>query len=250
MGVFRRPEDVGIIVEYVNPSFLIKKTSGGFRLVTAFADVGCYGKPQPSLMPDVDSTLRLIAQWKYIIATDLTKVFYQIPLSKDSWKYCGVVTPFKGVRVYVQSAMGMLGSETALEELTCRVFGDLPEQGLVAKVVSDLYCGADSLEDLLAVWRRVLTVLHHCGLNLSATKTTVAPVQTSILGWVWRQGTIPASPHRVSALAACSQPKTVMGLRSFIGAFKVLACAIKGCSVVLAPLDDAVAGRMSKEMVA
>lgn len=103
---------------------------------------------------------------------------------------------------------------------------------------------------MLAVWRWVLTALHHCGLNLSATKTTVALVLTSILGWVWRQGTIPASPHRVSALAACYLPKTVMGLRSFIGAFKVLACVIKGCSVVLAPLDDAVAGRMSKEMVA
>ena len=32
-------------------------------------------------------------------------------------KYCGVATPFKGVRVYVRSAMGMPGSETALEEL-------------------------------------------------------------------------------------------------------------------------------------
>ncbi len=188
MGVFRRPEDVDITVEYVNPSFLIKKPDGDFRLVTAFADVGRYSKPQPSLMPDVDSTLRLIAQWKYIIATDLTKAFYQIPLSRDSWKYCGVVTPFKGVRVYVPSAMGMPGSETALEEFTCRVFGDLLEQGHVAKVADDLYCGADTLENLLAVWRRVLSALQHCGLNLSATKTTVAPVQTSILGW--RQGTL------------------------------------------------------------
>ena len=28
-GVFRRPEDVGISVEYVNPSFLVKKPGGG-----------------------------------------------------------------------------------------------------------------------------------------------------------------------------------------------------------------------------
>ena len=111
--------------EYLNPSFLVKKASGGHRLVTAFADVGRYSKPQPSLMPDVDSTLRQIGQWKYIVVTDLSKAFYQIPLSKDSIKYCGVETPFKGVRVYVRSAMGMPGSETALEELMCRVFADL-----------------------------------------------------------------------------------------------------------------------------
>ena len=89
-SVFARPEDVGISVEYLNPSFLVKKANGGFRLVTAFADVGRYAKPQPSLMPDVDSTLRKIGLWKHIIATDLTNAFYQIPLSKASMKYCGV----------------------------------------------------------------------------------------------------------------------------------------------------------------
>ena len=81
LGVFARPGDLGINVEYLNPSFLIKKPSWGFCLVTAFSDVGRYSKPQPSLMPDVDSTLRKIAQWKYLIATDLTSAFYQIPLS-------------------------------------------------------------------------------------------------------------------------------------------------------------------------
>ena len=100
LGVFQRPEDVGITVEYLNPSFLVKKPNGGSRVVTAFADVGRYSKPQPSLLPDVDSTLRRIAQWSHIIVTDLTSAFYQIPLAKESMTYCGVATPFKGVRVY------------------------------------------------------------------------------------------------------------------------------------------------------
>ncbi|VDI46836.1 Hypothetical predicted protein [Mytilus galloprovincialis] len=150
--------------------FLVKKPNGSFRLVTAFADVGRYSKPQPSLMPDVDSTLRQIAQWKYIIATDLTKSFYQIPLSSDSMKYCGVVTPFKGVRVYVRSAMGMPGSETALEELMCRVLGDLVEEGVVAKIADDLYCGGNTQLELLQNWTRVLQALQKNSLNLSATK--------------------------------------------------------------------------------
>ena len=91
-GIFQPPESVGVTVEYLNPSFLVKKPNGGHRLVTAFADVGRYSKPQPSLLPDVDSTLRAIAKWKYIIVTDLTSAFYQIPLAKTSMKYCGVVT--------------------------------------------------------------------------------------------------------------------------------------------------------------
>ena len=75
IDVFGKPEDSSVVVEYLNPSFLVKKPSGGHRLVTAFSEVAAYAKPQPSLMPNVDSTLRQIAQWKFIITTDLQKAF-------------------------------------------------------------------------------------------------------------------------------------------------------------------------------
>ena len=63
-------------------------------------------------------------------------------------KYCGVVTPFRAVRVYARSAMGMPGSETALEELLCRVLGDLLEEGVVAKLADDIYCGGNTIAEL------------------------------------------------------------------------------------------------------
>ena len=150
-----------LVVEYLNPSFLVKKRNGEFRLVTAFTDVGRYSKPQPSLMPDVDSTLlRLLAGGTSLFPTCL-KAFYQIPLARRSMKYCGVVTPFKGLRVYTCCAMGIPGSETALEELMCRVLGDLLQEGCIAKihVADDLYCGGNTPQELLLNWRRTLSAL-------------------------------------------------------------------------------------------
>lgn len=81
--VFKPPEDgLVITVEFLNPSFLLKKPNGEFHLVSAFADVYIYTKSQPSLIPNVDSILLHIAQWRYITVSDLTKSFYQIRLSK------------------------------------------------------------------------------------------------------------------------------------------------------------------------
>ena len=248
-GVFRKPEDVGINVEYLNPSFLVKKPNGGHRLVTAFADVGRYSKPQPSLLPDVDSTLRTIGHWKYMIVSDLTSAFYQIPLAKSSMKYCGVATPFRGIRVYTRSAMGMPGSETALEEMMCRVLGDCLQDGIVAKLADDLYCGGNTLDELITNWERVLCALQRCSLRLSAAKTIVCPVSTTVLGWIWSQGHLSASPHRIAVLSACPRPDTVHGLRSFIGAYKVLGRVLPSCSQVLAPLDSAIAGLSSKDAI-
>lgn len=135
-------------------------------------------------MPDVDSTIRQIAQWRYIAITNITQAFYQIPLAKESMKYCGVVTPFRGVRVYARSAMGMPGSETILEELTCRVLGDLVQEGVVAKLADDLYCGGSTPIDLLNNSTRTLQALQRNGLNLSASKTVITPKETTILGWI------------------------------------------------------------------
>lgn len=44
-------------------------------------------------------------------------------------------------------------------------------------------------------------------------------------------------------------PTCVSGLRSFIGAYKVLARVLKGCASILAPLDDMVAGCESKTAI-
>ena len=62
LGVFAKPEQMDVTVEYINPTFLVKDPKRNkFRLVTAFSEVGKYCKPQPSLLPNVYSTLRSIA---------------------------------------------------------------------------------------------------------------------------------------------------------------------------------------------
>ena len=66
--------------------------------------------------------------------------YYQIPLKHSSQKFCGMVTPFRGVRVYTRYAMGMPSSETALEELMCHVLGDLVLSGNVAKLTNYELC--------------------------------------------------------------------------------------------------------------
>ena len=135
-------------MEYLNPSFLASKGSGGYRLVTAFSEVGQYAKPQPLLMPDVNTTLRYHAQWKFIIKADLTRAFYQM-------KFCGTATPFKGIRVYQRSAMGMPGSETALEELLSCILGDLITNHAVIKMADNLFCGLATLHELFHNWSLV-----------------------------------------------------------------------------------------------
>ena len=181
-------------------------------------------------MPDVDSTLRNIAQWKYLISSDLTSAFYQIPLSRSSMKYCGVATPFRGTRVYTRCAMGMPGSETTLEELMCRVLGDCIQEGIVAKLADDLYCGGNTPDELLCNWKRVLETLQKCNLKLSPSKTIICPRSTTILGWVWTQGRLSASPHRVAVLS--NVPHLTLSVDCALSS-ALIRCLVEYCPIVL-----------------
>ena len=59
-GVFAKPEQVNVHVEYLNTSSLFKQPNGGSRLVTSFGEVAQYSKPQASLMPNVHGVVREI----------------------------------------------------------------------------------------------------------------------------------------------------------------------------------------------
>lgn len=125
---------------------------------------------------------------------------------------------------------------------------DLLEEGIVVKQVDDLYCGADTPEQLVN-FTRVPAALNRCNLKLSALKTVIAPRKTTILGWIWQQRTLSASPHRRATLASSEKPTNVKTMRSFLGSYKVLSRVMPGCSSFLAPLEEAIGGMDSKEVI-
>ena len=143
----------------------------------------------------------------------------------------------------------MIYVETALEELLCRILGDLLQEGSVTKLADDIYCGGNTIVELQQNVKMLLQCFANSGLRLSATKTTIFPTSTTILGWIWNMGTIRASPHRIATLASCEVPTTMKAMRAFVGAYKMLARVIPGCSALLAPFDNATGDRQSSEHI-
>ena len=250
-GVLSRPQDIGVCVENINPSFLVRKQppSTDKRLVTDFASIAEYCRPTPSLMPNVDVTLRCIACWKYLIKTDLSSAYYQLLLKLSSKKYCGVHTPFKGVFVYNTGVMGLPGVEVALEELTCLLLGDMVKDGRVAKLADDLFIGGNTVQELLENFQLVLQKLLENDIRLSPAKTFIAPASVILLGWLWSSGTLKASSHKLNTLATCPQPVTVSGLKSYIGTYRFLSRVLEGYGSLLAPLENAVKGLNLKDKI-
>ena len=140
----------------------------------------------------------------------------------------------------------MPGSET---ELMCRGLGDCLQDGCVAKLADDLYCGGETFDELAENWHRVLKSLQDSGIHLAASKTIICPRIANILGWTRSEGKISVSQHKIATLASCKLPDTLTGLRSFLGAYTILGRVTLDCAHLLASLENAISGMQSKDAV-
>ena len=179
----------------------------------------------------------------------MTQAYHQIPMKKESKRFCGVHTPYKGVLIYNVGCMGLPGVEVALEELTCLILGDMVKEGKVCKLADDLFVGGNNVKELKDNFHLLLQKLSENNIKLSAIKTVIAPKSVDILGWIWSEGQLRVSAHRLSALTSCKPPETVKAIRSYLGAYRFISKVIKGYAKILAPLEDAIKGLDSKEKV-
>ena len=131
-----------------------------------------------------------------------------------------------------------------------RDLGDFIQVSCVTKIADDVYVGGNSPIEVFDNCRRVRALFQKNNLRLSAAKTIIFPRKAIELGWVWSNGTLQASPLKLVALFSVEPPSTVQGLRSFIGAYKVLNHVLSRFAELLDPLDQASAGKESKEKIA
>lgn len=138
---------------------------------------------------------------------------------------------------------GIMITETCLEELMCRILGELIQEAVVVMIADDRV--------VAVTFSRTPTTIGAVSLmRLSAQNTTIImPTKSTILGWIWSNGTLHATSHRPLALQSAEPPTTVHGLRSFIGAYKVLSHVLRGYALLPQPLECGVANRESRDKI-
>ncbi len=141
-----------MVFDYLNPSFWLIKPHRD----------SVWSHPSPSFTINVNLTRRCCPT--SVPASEPSPpgnlvftptAFYQIPLAWGAMKYCGICTPFKGIRVYHHADIGIPSPDTPLEELMCCVLGDLIALGSVADI-DDVYIGCQSPNGLLHKWKAVV----------------------------------------------------------------------------------------------
>ena len=165
---------------------------------------------------NIEQMLQALGDYKYYVTMGLRAGFHQIRVREEDQWLLAFVTP-DGTYTFNRLPMGISIAPGHFQKELDRIFR---ESGcrFVLTYIDDIIFGGDSVEELAARLREVLTVLRKNKVTVKATKTLVGESVVKYLGHKVSKGCIAMDEDRIKAITSLREPRTVKELRSFLGA--------------------------------
>ena len=241
--------DMGIIEpstsSYCSPVVLVKKPDDKWRFCMDFRCLNDITVFDCEPMPTTEDSLGNFTNDVYFTELDLTKGYWQIPLSEDSKLY----TAFATAKGLYQFRMMPFGLKTA-----CATFIRLMRK--VTNGLSHTDCYFDNLLVHNSNWsehlqdlRSLLDRLRQHGLTVGMSKCHFGYPKIKYLGVMLGKNTIEPLEEKVNAVNLMPLPQNKKELRSFLGTISFYRKFIPNCSDIASPLNSMLRKHSSNKLV-
>ena len=257
-GVLADPKKYGIDVRHVSPCFIQQKARAKhkplekcdlseIRFITSFNVLNDSIHPVQGRSKTYNDIIMFMGRHKYFIFADLLNSYFQVKVDKKFWKYLGIMTPYRGIKVMTRCGQGLLNSDVHLDQVLGRVLGDEIAAGYCCAARDDLFVGGASIDEAIANWEKILSKIRRSNLKITAKKVRIFPADAEVFGHSFREGRITPSSHNITSLAKHSidDIKTIKQLRSWIGLYKTLIRHMPNLAHFMAPFDTQCGGKSS-----
>ncbi len=194
-------------------------------------------------MPRVDELLDRLGRARYISTLDLTKGYWQVPLSEDAKPKTAFSTP-SGHWQYRTLPFGLHGAPATFQRMMDILLR--PHQSYAAAYLDDVIIHSEAWEDHLDRVRRVLSELRRAGLTANPHKCHLALSEAKYLGFQVGRGLIRPQEKKVEAVRTAPRPETKTQVRAFLGLAGYYRCFIPKFSSLAASLTEPGPGRGSR----
>uniref|UniRef100_A0A671TSD1 ribonuclease H n=1 Tax=Sparus aurata TaxID=8175 RepID=A0A671TSD1_SPAAU len=206
--------ETGVIEEsnsdWCCPIVLVRKSDGSIRFCVDYRRVNEVSKFDAYPMPRVDELLDRLGTARFYTTLDLTKGYWQIPLSLESREKTAFFTPY-GLYQFVTLPFGLFGSPATFQRLMDRVLR--PHSAYAAAYLDDVIIHSEAWEQHVRQVGAVLEALRQAGLTANPKKCAVGQREVRYLGYHLGGGQV----QKTAAVAACPIPKTQKEVRRFLG---------------------------------
>ncbi len=174
--------ELGVIEEshsdWASPIVLVPKMDGSVRFCVDYRRVNAVSKFDAYPMPRVDELLDRLGVAHFYSTLDLTKGYWQIPLSPLSKEKTAFTTPF-GLHQFITLPFGLFGAPATFQRLMDKVLR--PHNTYAAAYLDDIIIHSND-------WQRNMEHLHAVLRSLSVAELTVNVSNGSVQLGGWRYG--------------------------------------------------------------
>ena len=225
--------------KYNSPLVIVKKPSGGIRLVNNFINLNRKTVNVQYTMTNPNELLNRAAGFRYVSKLDIGSAYFQVPLSRESQHYTGFQT-FMGPMSYCRMAMGLKCAAATFQRLMDNVLKGMHKHA--GTLIDDTIVYSTTFQDHLKHLEQVLDRIKQAGLTAKREKCLFASNSIRIFGHLLLDGKIYPDQDKVSAITACKAPKTKRQLKSFLGMTGYFRDYIDKYATIAFPLTELLKG--------
>ena len=186
-------------------------------------------------MPRIDDLIDRLGQAQHISTLDLTRGYWQVPVSGPDQHKTAFVTPY-GLYQFKRMPFGLKGAPATFQRLMDQVLRGL--SSFAAAYLDDVIVFSTTWEEHLPHLEKVFHQLKEAGLTAKPKKCQFWMRRCSYLGHVVGGGEVRVENKKVEAVQQISQPETKKEVRTFLGLTGYYRRFIPDYATVAAPLTD------------
>ena len=220
------------------PVLFAKKPGGGLRFCVDYRGLNAITRKDRYPLPLIRETLRSISRARWLTKLDVTAAFHKIRIAEgDEWK-----TAFRtryGLYEWLVTPFGLTGAPATFQRYINYTLREYLDE-FVSAYLDDILIYTDgSLADHRCKVKTVFQKLQEAGLQLDVDKCEFECQSVKYLGFIVEVGKgIRMDPDKVAAIQGWEAPKTVKGVRSFLGFANYYRLFIAEFADIARPLTD------------
>ena len=235
----KKMQELGVIEEshspWSSPIVIVPKPDGTLRFCNDFRKLNEISEFDAYPMPRVDELIERLGPARFVSTLDLTKGYWQVPLTHRAKAKTAFATP-EGLFQYTVLPFGVHGAPATFQRLMDRILR--PHREYAAAYLDDIVIHSTSWSAHLEHLEAVLGALRRAGLTANAKKCRLGLSETNYLGYTIGRGCVKPQVQKVERVRNWPRPVTQKQVKSFLGLISYYQKFIKNYSTIAAPLYE------------
>ncbi|KAF4478229.1 Transposon Tf2-6 polyprotein [Colletotrichum fructicola Nara gc5] len=218
------------------PVLFVRKPGGGIRFCVDYRALNELTKRDRYPLPLIRETLRTISAARWFTKLDVVAAFHKIRIAEGEEHKTAFRTRY-GLFEWLVVPFGLTGAPATFQRYINGVLREYLDDFATAYMDDVLIYSNGSQKDHEAKVRLVLRKLADAGLRLDPHKCAFSVKTVKYLGFIVTAGIgISCDPEKLRAIKEWAAPKTVKGVRSFLGFANYYRIFIPAYSNIAGPL--------------